>query len=585
MTKTLLAYQGHNRSKRPSMAWAIPLVLMMVATGLFGPWVSVVAAEGPKKGTYFDYDYKQNVDGGTGIYDSWTDSTTGRGHYKTLSRGANEVQMSASYYYDYSDYDGKKEHTSNKVTFSFNLSDRHYTSPTIELDDEEYIYQDPHTLCIWLYVPPSISTGERICILDAEWVVTSTNAKIWSKYVAKQNLIEVTERGSGNRNDDYGSMSTTYTDKLYFDKTSGMFVAERYEEKDTGSWKGQPGGFNYHVAIDVTSSSYEFQTDYLTMGSIVLTVVLVLLGVCYLIYRIRWRSRFVMVRDLFSVGLSRVRVKRIWKAKQFPRLQNNATDHFQAFMIHWVEKALVSKDRVAVAIDSQWGIVGVAFYVKEGKIGTILCKHTELTEVLRGFIGCKDFFTEMQHSIAVTGDMQSDPYIMAQINKFGTQAFNVFETYNVYKLPEIRPTSYDADLVRPMTEQDILPVAELAQKVYRCKAKRWIRGNIASGDMGVVAVVDGKIVGFGFACMCGQYGRLHTLGVDPAYRGRGIAKELHRARLEAMRLMGVTSVIDEIADWNLPSIRISSLSGFQPIGKMYVETTRKKRIKKDIVRR
>ena len=45
------------------------------------------------------------------------------------------------------------------------------------------------------------------------------------------------------------------------------------------------------------------------------------------------------------------------------------------------------------------------------------------------------------------------------------------------------------------------------------------------------------------------------------------------------------AVVDEIADWNLPSIRISSLSGFQVVGKMFVETVRKKRIKKDIVRR
>jgi GNAT superfamily N-acetyltransferase len=238
-----------------------------------------------------------------------------------------------------------------------------------------------------------------------------------------------------------------------------------------------------------------------------------------------------------------------------------------------------------VAVDPQYGLVGVAFYVKEGQIGTILCKHTELTEVLRAYIGCKDFFSEMMHSIQLTADMSQDPYLMAQLNQFGTQAFNVFETHNVYRLDQIRQTSYDADLVRPMREEDTLAVVELAQKVYRGKAQKWITGNLKAGDMGVVAVLDGRIVGFGFACMCGQFGRLHTLGVDPAYRGRGIAKELHRARLEAMRLMGVTTVIDEIADWNLPSIRISTLSGFQSIGKMYVETVRKKRIKKDIVRR
>ena len=49
--------------------------------------------------------------------------------------------------------------------------------------------------------------------------------------------------------------------------------------------------------------------------------------------------------------------------------------------------------------------------------------------------------------------------------------------------------------------------------------------------------------------------------------------------------MGVTKVVDEIADWNLASIRISTISGFKPVGKMYVETVRTKRIKKNIIRR
>jgi RimJ/RimL family protein N-acetyltransferase len=97
--------------------------------------------------------------------------------------------------------------------------------------------------------------------------------------------------------------------------------------------------------------------------------------------------------------------------------------------------------------------------------------------------------------------------------------------------------------------------------------------------------MNNRIVGFGFACVCGDHGRLHTLGVAKEYRGMGIAKELHCARLEAMRHMGVTKVTDEIADWNLASIRISTISGFKPVGKMYVETVRTKRIKKNIIRR
>ena len=227
----------------------------------------------------------------------------------------------------------------------------------------------------------------------------------------------------------------------------------------------------------------------------------------------------------------------------------------------------------------------MAYYNKEGHIGTVLCKNTELNEYLRQFVGCKDFFSETEHIITPSGWMRNDRGLMNKLGKVHNKAYNVFETHKVYRLEPVPPVTYDSGLVRPMRREDLPEVAKLAKAVYRARARRWIRACLESDDLAYVAVVNGRIVGFGFACVCGAHGRLHTLGVDRAYRGRGIAKELHRARLEAMRLMGVTDVMDEIADWNLASIRISTLSGFKPIGKVFVETTRRRRIRKSIVRR
>jgi len=584
--KTFFTFHGRKQTSKQPSSWAMLVMMLVLVVGLIGPYTSVAADAGLKQGTRFQYKYHETVDTLTGTYDGYSENTDGTGTYTVQSVSADNVQMRAKYRYYYSNNEYKSETTSQDISFSFSKSTRHYTSTMIDLDDDEYISQPPADLCIWLWVSPSVSVGDHVCILDEDWTVTNLDAHIWSKYVPKHDLIEVIVKGDDNRNDDYGSMYYTYTDKLYFDKDTGMFVAERYDESDSGTWQGQSGGFHMKIEIDVVESSYEISIDWAMVLGIAAATILTFLGVCYLIYRIRWRSHNYEVRNLFSsVGNTRVKVRRVWKKDQFPKLPNNATDFFMPYLDHWVEKALVSGDRVAVAIDAQYGLVGVAFYVKEGKIGTVLCKHTELTELLRSYIGCKDFFTESKHNIDISSDMSQDPYLMAQLNQFGTQAFNVFETHNVYRLDEIRPTFYDADIVRPMKDADVPIVVDLAQKVYRGKAKNWINGNLKAGDLGYVAIVDGRVVGFGFACVCGSFGRLHTLGVDPAYRGRGIAKELHRARLEAMRLMGVRTVVDEIADWNLPSIRISTLSGFQPIGKMYVETVRTKRIKKDIVRR
>jgi RimJ/RimL family protein N-acetyltransferase len=234
-------------------------------------------------------------------------------------------------------------------------------------------------------------------------------------------------------------------------------------------------------------------------------------------------------------------------------------------------------------VNDQLGMVGFAMYNREAKIGTILCRNTELTEMMRRFMGCRDFFTEEKHTMKAS--RMSALQSLRSNNSKIKDVYNIFETHNVYKLYPMPVLNFDTDLVRPMRKEDLDEVSRLAKKIYRTRSKRWIRSSFGSGDIGFVAEMNGKIVGFCFAEVCGDWGRIHTLSVDKEYRGRGIAKELFNARLEAMRQMGVLAVIDEIADWNLASIRIATVAGFVPEGKMYVETARNRRIKKDIIRR
>jgi L-amino acid N-acyltransferase YncA len=108
---------------------------------------------------------------------------------------------------------------------------------------------------------------------------------------------------------------------------------------------------------------------------------------------------------------------------------------------------------------------------------------------------------------------------------------------------------------------------------------------VDTGDICVVATVNGKAAGFAFATVVDDAARFHTLTVAPDMRGKGLAKELMRARLHFAKSLGVRSIILEIADWNLPSLSVSTSFGFRNIGNMYVETTRIRRMKKNIVRR
>ena len=568
---------------------AIAIVALMLAMGLAMPLAT--AASQPKKGTYFEYKYTQRVGDGTGEYYGWWDKTTAEGKYEVLAWGPDEARMSVHHTWRYRSYDGAPDSGSLDRTFSFNLTDRHYASAQTDLDEPIYNQYAPNELGQWLWVPPGVRQGDSLYILAENWTVRDTDRLLWTRWVPRR-VIEVVATGSWNRTDDYGVFAYTYVDRLYFEKTTGMFVAERYDEYDSGTYEGLPAGFHYTIEIDVTEASYKAEVDWATAlvayGKAFLYLFLVLALLFLLYYWGRWHSRVITARmdaDGDS-GSTSVRMSRIWRARGLPVLENSATDHFGGFLEHWVDKSLLCGDRVAIAREANGNrLLGIAYYNKEGRIGTVLCRNTELTEYLRQFVGCKDFFSETKHVIVPSGWMRSDRGLMNKLGKIQNAAYNVFETHNVYRLEPIPEVAFDAALVRPMRVGDLREVSVLARRVYRARARRWMRACLRSGDLCYVAVADGRIVGFGMACMEGTHGRLHTLGVDPAYRGRGIAKQLHRARLEAMRRMGATDVIDEIAEWNLASIRISTLSGFRPVGKVYVETVRRRRIRKNIVRR
>jgi len=603
-------------------------ILMVVS--LVGPPCRPADASSPGRGTWFKYYYHQWVDETQGGYQGYTEETKGNGRYEIMSWGPTEVTVRCEREWHYSSSEGTYDSGHYIADFSFSLADRTYTSARIDLDDPEYVSQPPNQLGQWLWIPTSVSVGDKIHILDSYWTVHSKDAVLWKDGVPRK-LIEVQHTGRSYRDDAYGTFGYKYVDNLYFDQRTGMFWAERYQEWDTGTYRGLSSHFRYNIDIDVTTASYTAEVDWLTALACYSLIPLFLTLFFYGCYRIRWRSRKMFVgkppaarppqvggppqvgqgyteysgiipppvttgpssTSTLSAGFrTQVQIRRIWKPKQFPHIENNATEHFGAFLPHFVDKAFIAKDRVAVAVTQEKGLVGVAFYNKEARIGTVLCRDTDLTEALRSFIGCKDFFSEYRHSID-TRDMEQSAQVTppqpgAPVLATGSmtkELYNIFETSKVYRLPSIPFVTYDKSLVRPMKEEDLPAVAALAKKIDKARASRWMAACFAAGDLAYVAEAGGRIVGYGFACVCDGHGRLHTLGVDPDFRGRGIAKQLHRARLKAMAAMGVMDVIDEIGDWNLASIRISTLSGFKPVGKMYVETMRPTRVDKVIVRR
>ena len=165
------------------------------------------------------------------------------------------------------------------------------------------------------------------------------------------------------------------------------------------------------------------------------------------------------------------------------------------------------------------------------------------------------------------------------------EAYNVLETYEILECALTSAPAYDASVVGRMTPADLPEVGRLSQEVYGLAGTAWMTAALALGDVGYVARVDGKIVGYGFASVCGAVGRLYGNTVSPAHRGKGLGRELVRARLSACSGLGAERVITEVATWNVGSLEIVRAEGFATVGSLWVESSLAIRPERKVVRR
>ena len=534
------------------------------------------AVADPTSRDFFEYRLHRWVDGDGGTaYAGYHDELRATGRYDILDVSTTAISFRARYSWNYQDTEGLRQSGSEDRVVGFDPGTRLYTSARTDLD--EYDSRRADTLSVWFWIWPLPAVGSSITILDVPFTVITHDSTVWWGGLPRD-AVELRAQGSGSRADSYGQFTTSWTNTYYFDPETGFVIAERYREFDTGSWQGYSASFHLSEDFDVTATSYAMAVDPIAL----LVAILVVEGVLAFLYivarAIRWRSRAYYDPTGY---VRRGKIRRLWDMDKFPRLPASASEHFGEFLEDFARRGLLARDPVAVAV-VQGELAGLAVYDREGKIGLVLCRDSGLTEMLRKFVGAKDFFSEVRHQVPESArkDAQEGGVKFPSEN-----VYNVFETFHILALEPIPSASYDAHLLSRMTEADLPQVAALAKEVYKVPSARWIRAQFRSGDLGFVARVAGRPVGFAFASIAGETGRLHTATVLPEFRNAGIGKELFRARLHALRDLGIRRALTEIAHWNLASLHIAGLHGFQMRGMMYVETIRPTRIERTIVRR
>ncbi len=509
-------------------------------------------------GDSFSYKIEEFIENGDGEYDGYGERTVGTGHYFIESAAPGNTSVRYIWEWTYTSDTEPSRTGSANYRFRFNPQTREYLWG-FDLDQEV-----GSPAFVWFWIPGGLRLGDRLAILDQNFTVTSLDAVVWSNW-APYHAVELATDGSFHRNDDYGDFYATYTDRYYFDRESGFIIAERYTEHDSGTFEGEFASFDWKFNFDVTETSYPLAVDwgnvagyYIALPGLVVAI-LAAIG-----YAVRWRAR-----DVYLPDDSKLRVKRIRRMRDFTWPAGGTTRFFGPFMPGIVDKALAAGDRVGVALN-RGALEGVAIYHKDVKVGSIFSVDKYVNEALRRFIGTKDFFSETRHQ-----DSRGS----------GGDVYNIYETHRILVNRQLGPLPYDASAVRPMTEADLPRICEISKNVYKVRARKWYATLLEKGDVGLVALADGAVAGFAFATVADGWARLHTLTVDPRFRGRGLGKELMRARLSMAYFLDASAAMVEIAEWNLPSLRISTSMGFAPEGWMYVESARRRRKERTIVRR
>lgn len=540
----------------------------------------------PATPPWLEYQLSQVVTNGGGVYEGWSDRLTATGHYD-FDETAEPASVRARYHWRYHSPDDDRQGAEDRAV-SYDAAARLYRQAQIDLDD--YDDRAPRGgRAIWWRIPTGLATGATIDILDEEFVVMGPVPGNDHTHGRPSILVEK-RGGTGTRNDAYGSYRTTFTDQYWFDAETGWFLREVYTEHDIGTLDGDYASFDVEESVEAdgasylpgTTAMYDYTAPERSDGRHAIPrsgdweessgarsassrrfLVYGAIGVAILVFGI-WLFRRSRPKHDFDGSIRRVAAD-----EALPGDLASQTDRFGPLLPHLVRQTLSAGLPVAIA-KSSTGTAGIALGAPPGEAATIFARDTAACEALRRELGAEHFFSEIRHEHAFAARAAASQH---NTPLTGNHAYNVLETHDVLTVePLPEGVSYDTGLIRRAKAEDLPAVIALADKTYGTSCKGWIEAAHKTGDVVLVARKDDAVVGFSIVSVAGTTARFHGLTVAADHRGKGIGKELNRARVKVAHDLGAERAVVEVAAWNVASLEIARAAGFTRAGQMFVQT-------------
>jgi L-amino acid N-acyltransferase YncA len=583
------------RVSRVDGSWRCVLATSVLISFDAAAWRA--AAQDVPPAAWMTYSVERIVDEGGGTYEGYTDGLRSSGRYD-LTRDAETLRIAAEYRWI---YQGERCEDGAEVrAVNVRLPDREYVEGT-DLDD----YDDStERLFTWVWIPPELAVGERVPILEHDFVVIDREPH--STVGGEVPAIHVRAEGADARHDAYGDFQTTYVDDYWFDAATGYFLESRYVEHDRGVLDGVSGSFTWTETVRVSGASYLAGTTdtvettpscagnvttgpsadadagvvALFLGSSACLMVAVFGGTFATLGALVWLLRRISRRRVTIDGRV-ARLRSIATRGDLSRIPTDESPHFAPFLGHFVDHALHAGEKVAVVDLDDGRCVGLGIGDAEGRVASIFARNGDACELLRAHLGPSELFSEHRHETLPSVHYLAVRAAAAELPR----AYNVVETFEILELTLAEAPAYDASVVSRMTEADLPAVAKLSQEVHGVRGERWLSSALAVGDLGFVAKIDGAVAGYAFASVVGDRARLYGNTVASAHRSKGLGRELARARLAAVFAVGASRVVTEVATWNVASLEVVRSLGFAKVGTMWVETASALRVERKLVRR
>jgi len=429
---------------------------------------------------------------------------------------------------------------------------------------------------VWFHIPGGIKTSQYD-ILDTSYDVKSGDHIIWVGYLMPFTGKKLHSEGEYFRDDVYGEFQAEYEVDNFFSK-DGYLIGEFYTEvddgydRDTGLWSK----FKIDSYVFVTSSSYlrpfNFGIYFLAYWSPILFFIILF----YVLYEnLRWKPRII------PKGYGEITVERNLPQSFKFDIQSSYSEMIPSYLVRARshEKRIVSAHKNGV-------IEGIGFIEPNGEAGTFYGDH----------VGDMVNYTKVK-------------YVFTEIKR-GLKGFSTIEKYNIYEINNLqqRDLSFDTVHIKPVEENHLNAIMKMIANEDRGKKSKkyakWViksyEDDIAFGATALrtenwiqpilsdlirsnypkpESIVNDIILGVGFATPGVETGWLYGLYVHPAFRNHGIGRMLVFARLSALKELGCTQAITEIAEWNSPAIKIYDELNAQKIGTMNLLGTKMPKVK------